>query len=74
MLINPNTPVLIIINAVFILGGGYLILRPQHYKDELGASGDDPISRSPRWAVRLLGVVTIVTGLVVSYLMLTSSK
>ena len=74
MPLNPNAPVLIITAVVSIWLGGYLILRPQHYKDELGASGDDPISRSPRWAVRLLGVVTIVTGLVVSYLMLTSSK
>ena len=37
MLINPNALVLIIA-VVFIWLGGYLILRPQQYKDELGAS------------------------------------
>jgi hypothetical protein len=73
MLLNPNAPVLII-TAVFVWVGSYLIIRPQQYKDELGSTGDDPISRSPPWAGRILGVVTIVTGLVVSYLVLTTSK
>ena len=73
MPINPNAPVLII-TAVFVWGGGYLIFRTQQYKDELWRSGDDVISRFPRWAVRILGVFVIVVALVVSYLALTSSK
>jgi hypothetical protein len=73
MSINPNAPVLII-TAVFIWLGGKLILRPQQYKDELAASYDNPISRSPRWTVRILGVFLIVTALVLSYLVLSSSK
>jgi hypothetical protein len=73
MPINTNAPVLIIA-AVFVWAGGYLILRPRLYKDELRSSGDNVISRFPRWAVRILGVFIIMVALGVSYLALTSSK
>lgn len=73
MAIHLNAPVLLIA-AVFVWGGGYLILRPQVYKDKLWRSGDDVISRSPRWAIRVLGVSLIVAALGVSYLALTSAK
>jgi hypothetical protein len=73
MSINPNAPVLLI-TAVFVWAGGYLILRPQEYKSELWRSGDNVISRFPPWAVRILGVFLIVMALGVSYLALKSSK
>ena len=73
MPINPNAPVLVITTA-FVCVGGYLIFRPQKYKDELRSSGDDVISRFPPWAVRILGIFIIVLALGVSYLALTSSK
>jgi hypothetical protein len=73
MSINSNAPVLLI-TAVFVWAGGYLILRPQEYKGELWRSGDNVISRFPRWAVRILGVFLIVMALGVSYLALKSSK
>ena len=73
MPINPNAPVLII-TAVFVCVGGYLIFRTQQYKDELWRSGDDVISRFPRWAVRILGVFVIVVALIISYVALTPSK
>jgi hypothetical protein len=73
MPINPKAPVLII-TAAFVWVGGYLIFRTQQYKDELWRSGDDVISRSPRWAVRILGVFIIAVALGVSYLALISSK
>jgi uncharacterized protein involved in exopolysaccharide biosynthesis len=66
MPINPNAPVLII-TAIFAWVGSNLILCPQQYKDELSRSGDDVISRFPRWAVRILGVFTIVFGLGLLY-------
>jgi len=73
MSINPNAPVLLI-TVVFVWLGGYLILRPQEYNDELWKSGDDVISRFPRWSIRILGVFLIVVALGVSYLLLTASK
>jgi uncharacterized protein YjeT (DUF2065 family) len=73
MPLNPNAPVLLI-TAVSARVGGYLILRPQQYKDELWRSGDDVISRFPGWAVRILGVFIIVFGLGMLYLALRSSK
>jgi hypothetical protein len=73
MPINANAPVLII-TAVFAWVGGYLILRPQQYKDELRRSGDDVISRFPRWAVRTLGGFITVFGLGMLYLAPGASK
>jgi uncharacterized protein YjeT (DUF2065 family) len=73
MPINPNAPVLLI-TAVFAWMGGYPILRPQQYKDELWRSGDDVISRFPRWVVRILGIFIIVFGLGMLYLAFRSTK
>jgi putative copper export protein len=67
MTINPNAPILIII-TVSVWVGGYLILRPRQYKDELRRSGDDVISRFSPWAVRALGVFIIVFSLGMLYL------
>jgi hypothetical protein len=62
-----------ILAGIFLCVGGYLILRPQQYKDELEGS-DHVISRLPRWAIRILGVFIIATGISVFYLFWTSSK
>ena len=73
MWIIRNSPFLLIA-VVGILTGGYLILRPREYKDELWKSGDDVISRFPHWAVRVLGAFIILTVVGVSYLYLVSSR
>lgn len=73
MSIIPNAPILIIV-AVFVLSGAYLILRPERYKGELWKTGDDVISRFPPWAVRILGGVIIVAALGLSYLFLAHAR
>jgi hypothetical protein len=70
MSIDPHAPVLIII-AAFAWTGGYLVLRPKQYKNELEDHGEDLISRFPQWAVRVLGVFLIVFALEITYLLFT---
>lgn len=60
--------------GVGIALGVYLILKPREYKDDLTRSGDDVLSRFPRWAIRILGVFLIVLSLSLSYLFLNSTK
>jgi uncharacterized protein YjeT (DUF2065 family) len=71
---NPSAPVVLIITAIFVWVGSNLILRPHQYKDELWRTGDDVISRFPSWAVRILGLFTIIFGLGILYLAFRSSK
>jgi uncharacterized protein YjeT (DUF2065 family) len=49
-------------------------MKPQQYRDELREIGDVIISRSPRWAIRLLGVFFIAIGIGVFYLSLNASR
>jgi uncharacterized protein YjeT (DUF2065 family) len=62
-----------ILTGISLCVGSYLILRPQQYKDELEGF-EDIISRSPRWAIRILGAFIIAVGICVFYLSLTTSK
>ena len=63
----------LILTGISLCVGSYLILRPQQYKNELEGF-EDIISRSSRWAIRILGVFIITVGIVVCYLFLTASK
>jgi uncharacterized protein YjeT (DUF2065 family) len=64
----------LILAVIFLCMGIYLIVRPQQYRDELREFDDGTISRSPRWAIRLLGVFIIAVGIGVFYLSLTGSR
>lgn len=68
-----DSGVVLILTGICICLGIYLIVRPQQYKEEL-EDFEDVISRSPRWAIRLLGVFTIAVGIGVFYLFLTTLK
>ena len=63
----------LILTVIFLCVGGYLIVRPQQYKDELEGF-NHVISRFPPWAIRILGVFIIAVGIGVFYLFLTSPK
>jgi uncharacterized protein YjeT (DUF2065 family) len=67
---NVGVPLLV---GIFVCVGGYLLLRPQRYKDEL-AQFEHVISRFPSWAIRILGVFIMVVGIGVFYLFLRSPK
>jgi uncharacterized protein YjeT (DUF2065 family) len=64
----------LILTGIFVCVGSYLILKPQQYKDELEGYDEGVISKSPRWAIRILGVFIIAVGIGVFYLFLKSSK
>ena len=73
MAVNPNSPILIV-TVVGVLLGGYLIVRPAEYKAGLRESGENPISRSPSWVVRILGLLLILIVVCVTYWALTAGK
>jgi H+/Cl- antiporter ClcA len=53
--------------------GGYLLTKPQEYKDEL-SQFEDVISKWPRWLVRILGLFLIVFAGCLFYLFSRSPK
>lgn len=64
---------ILLIAGIAVWTGGYLVFKPQRYKDEL-ATFENLISGFPRWAVRILGVFIIATAICVSYLFLAVPK
>ena len=64
---------ILIPTGICVCVGTYLILRPQQYIDELKGF-ERIISSSPRWAIRILGVVIIAVGIGVLYLSLHGQK
>jgi hypothetical protein len=59
--------------CIFVCMGGYLAVKPQEYKDDL-AQHEDVISKSPRWAIRILGLFLIVFAASLFYLISKSAK
>ena len=59
--------------CIFVCMGGYLAVKPQEYKNDL-AQYEDVISRSPRWAIRVLGLFLIVFAAGLFYLISRSTK
>ena len=45
--------------GIFVCVGGYLVIKPQAYKEEL-SQFENMISKWPRWLIRALGLVLIV--------------
>ena len=64
----------LLLTGISLCVGGYFILRPQQYKDELKGFDEGVISRSPSWAIRTLGVFIIIVGVSVFYFSRTVSK
>jgi hypothetical protein len=68
---------ILIITSALVCLGGYMIVRPEEYKQQLLRSGQHDVSLgssdddiSPRWPVRVLGVFIALMGLGISYLAL----
>ena len=59
--------------CIFVCMGGYFAVKPQEYKNDL-AQYEDVISRSPRWAIRVLGLFLIVFAAGLFYLISRSTK
>ena len=53
--------------------GGYLVVRPQAYKDEMAGLGH-LFGSFPTWAIRILGVFLIAFVAGVSYLFFMQSR
>jgi hypothetical protein len=58
---------------LFVFLGVYRAVKPQEYKNDL-AQYEDVISRSPRWAIRVLGLFLIVLAAGLFYLIWRSTK
>ena len=63
----------ILLAGIFILVGGYLFLRPQSYKEEMGRIGH-LFGEFPLWAISALGVFLSVFSVCLSYLFLTEKN
>jgi hypothetical protein len=59
--------------CIFVCMGVYLAIKPQEYKNDL-AQYEDVISRSPRWAIRVLGLFMIAFAAGLFYLISKSTK
>jgi hypothetical protein len=71
--IGTRAAFILMLLPIVVYLGGYLVLRPQQYRDELGRF-EGVISRSPRWAIRMVEIFIIVAGLAFSYLFLAAAK
>ena len=52
--------------------GVFIFLKPRDYKDEVAATSVHPIGNSPTWAIRILGILMVVGGLLLFYRFLTT--
>ena len=69
-----GVPVLaLIFICIAVCVGGYLLTKPQEYKDEL-SQFEDVISKWPSWLVRVLGIFLIVFAGSFFYMLSRSHK
>jgi uncharacterized protein involved in exopolysaccharide biosynthesis len=60
----------LLVVGITSLLGGYLVFRPQDYKDEMANLGH-LFGGFPRWALRILGVFLLAFAAIFAYLVLT---
>jgi hypothetical protein len=63
---------LLILSVVITSFGVFIFLKPRDYKEDVAATSDHPIGDSPTWAIRMLGVLFVVGGLLLFYRFLTT--
>jgi len=63
---------LLILSLVVTSVGVLIFLKPRDYKKDVAASTDHPIGNSPVWAIRILGILIAVGGLLLFCRFLTT--